>query len=187
MSFDLNKCTEKTRKIIQNAQQVARDLKNIEFHPIHIVLSLLEDSDAFVPNILSQANLDAKNLTRSIKKRATKLPSQDPPPANINASKHTLEVLNKALELSKEHGDSFVAADHLFLACLKDSTVASEINSMGLTVSDIEKIVNSSRGKKKVESQTGEENFEALSKYGQDLVQAAKDGKLDPVIGLMKK
>jgi len=181
--FDLSKCTEKTRKIIQNALQVARELKNIEFHPLHLVLALLEDSDAFVPNILSQANVDAKALTRSIKKRAQKLPSQDPPPATINPSRQTIDTLHKALELSKEHGDSFIAADHLFLACLKDSNVASEINNLGLTVGDLEKIVQTYRGKKKVESETAEDTFEALAKYGQDLVQAAKDGKLDPVIG----
>jgi ATP-dependent Clp protease ATP-binding subunit ClpB len=183
MSFDLQKCTEKTRNIITNAQKQAKENKNIELHPLHFVLALLEDNDGFATNILSKTNVDLKGFERNIKRRCVRLPSQDPPPSEITLSRAAIEVLQRAQELSKSTGDSYIAADHLFLATAKDKQVLEAMQDSNLSASTLEQAIKTTRGGKKVESDHGEGNFEALAKYGQDLVAAAREGKLDPVIG----
>jgi len=184
MSFDLNKCTEKTRKIIQDAQELAQEHKNSELHALHIALAFYSDPDGFATNILIKISPEAsKSFERCLKKKVVRLPSQTPPPPNIGLSRSAIDVLNRAKELSLQAGDSFIAADHLFLAGTRDKEVAEALKEAGITSSAIENAVKATRGNKKVDSDHAEGNFEALSKYGTDLVQAAKDGKLDPVIG----
>ena len=92
-------------------------------------------------------------------------------------------MLRKALDLQKEMGDGFLAADHLFRAALQDASVGEAVQEANLSASRIEQAVKETRGNKKVDSDHAEGNFEALAKYGTDLVQQARDGKLDPVIG----
>jgi len=183
MSFDLNKCTEKTKKIIQKGHQIAKDNKNIELHPLHFLLALLEDEENFAKNILAKTNIDVTSFERNVKRRCARLPSQDPAPAELAASRSAVDVLNKAQELSKSQNDSYIAADHLFLACTKDKTVMEAMQEANLTASTLEQAIKTTRGGKKVESDHAEGNFEALKKYGTDLVEAAREGKLDPVIG----
>eukprot|EP01123_Difflugia_compressa_P003530 TRINITY_DN1464_c0_g2_i1.p1 TRINITY_DN1464_c0_g2~~TRINITY_DN1464_c0_g2_i1.p1 ORF type:complete len:912 (+),score=243.43 TRINITY_DN1464_c0_g2_i1:113-2848(+) len=183
MSFDLNKCTEKTKTIIRKAIDIATENKNIELYPLHIVLALLEDEEGFATNLLTKASAETKEFQRSIKKRVARLPSQDPPPSNVSVGRLAGEVLSRALELSKNTGDTYVAADHLFLACAKDRQVLEALQDANVSVSALEQAVKQVRGGKKVESDHAEGNFEALTKYGTDLVSAAREGKLDPVIG----
>eukprot|EP01124_Arcella_intermedia_P007684 TRINITY_DN1474_c0_g1_i1.p1 TRINITY_DN1474_c0_g1~~TRINITY_DN1474_c0_g1_i1.p1 ORF type:complete len:907 (-),score=230.63 TRINITY_DN1474_c0_g1_i1:44-2764(-) len=184
MSFDLNKCTEKSRNIVQQAQDIALENKNSELHALHLALAFFDDQDGFLNNILAKISPDsAKSLERCLKKRVVRLPSQNPPPTHIGISRSAIEALNKAKELSNSAGDSFIAADHLFLACAKDGIVQDALKEAGLNYVALEQAIKATRGSKKVDSDHAEGNFEALSKYGTDLVQAAKDGKLDPVIG----
>eukprot|EP01123_Difflugia_compressa_P003531 TRINITY_DN1464_c0_g2_i2.p1 TRINITY_DN1464_c0_g2~~TRINITY_DN1464_c0_g2_i2.p1 ORF type:complete len:904 (-),score=238.10 TRINITY_DN1464_c0_g2_i2:178-2889(-) len=183
MSFDLNKCTEKTKKIIIASYEIAKENKNIELHPLHFVVALLQDEEGFVANILTKANVDHKSFERGIKRRVARLSCQDPAPSNLAPGRSAIEVLGKAHELSKNSGDSFIAADHLFLACTKDRLISEALQEANISVSTLEQAVKSIRGGKKVESDNAEGNFEALAKYGTDLVAAAREGKLDPVIG----
>jgi ATP-dependent Clp protease ATP-binding subunit ClpB len=183
MSFDINKCTEKTKKIIVKSHEIAKECKNIQLHPLHFVLALLEDEDGFTQNIITKSNANPKDFERAIKKKVNKLPSQDPAPSNLGLSRMANEVLQKAQELSQSAGDSYIAADHLLLACLKDPQVVEVMKEVNLSKDMVEQAVKTVRGGKKVDSEHAEGNFEALSKYGIDLVESAKQGKLDPVIG----
>jgi ATP-dependent Clp protease ATP-binding subunit ClpB len=182
MSFDISKCTEKTRKIILKSNEIAKENKNIQLHPLHMVQALLMDEDGFAMNILTKTNINVKEFERIIKKKITKLSSQDPPP-ELSLSRSALEVLNRAQQLSSEQGDTFIAADHLLLAVTKDSQVLEALKEINLSVSTLEQAIKTTRGGKRVDSDNAEGNFEALAKYGNDLVEAAKQGKLDPVIG----
>jgi ATP-dependent Clp protease ATP-binding subunit ClpB len=183
--MELGKFTEKTRKVVQRAHHIALEAKNAELQPVHIVLALLEEPDGFVNNILVQAKVDPVMFTRGLKRRANRLPVADRPISAVNPSRAALDVYHRAEELSKAKGDSLIAGDILFLACLKDKVISEEVNTSGLTVSDLEKAVIASRANQKEgesENSAGSK-YENLAKYGQDLVQAARDGKLDPVIG----
>jgi ATP-dependent Clp protease ATP-binding subunit ClpB len=183
MSFDPNKWTEKTRKIVQRAQELAAEMSHIELSPLHIVQSMLEDDEAFVKNILQKTGGDVVAFERAIKKRVNRLPAQTPAPPEANLGRAAAAMLRKALDLQKDMGDSYLAADHLFRAVVQDSAVAESLQEAGISAAKIEQAVKETRGNKKVDSDHAEGNFEALTKYGTDLVQQARDGKLDPVIG----
>jgi ATP-dependent Clp protease ATP-binding subunit ClpB len=183
MSFDPNKWTEKTRKIVQRAQELASEHSHIELSPLHIVQAMLEDEEAFVKNILQKTGGDVVAFERAIKKRVNRLPAQTPAPPEANLGRAAAAMLRKALDLQKEMGDNYLAADHLFRAAVHDSAVTEALQEAGISASRIEQAVKETRGNKKVDSDHAEGNFEALSKYGTDLVQQARDGKLDPVIG----
>lgn len=183
MSVDLNKFTEKSRKILLASIQAAKDARNIEVTPVHIMVALLDDEEKFAENILSKLNPEnAKQFQRELRKRANRLPVQDPAP-QPSTSRSFGEVVQKAQELSSAAGDSYVAADHLFLACLGDNIVKDALQSSGLKAADLEAAAKQMRGNKKVDSESAEGSFEALAKYGQDLTEMARAGKLDPVIG----
>jgi len=183
MSFDPKKWTEKTKEIFLKAQQIAKDIQNIEITPLHIVQALLEDEDGFAKNILSKTNCDVKGFERNIKKRTARLPVQDPAPAEVGVSGSLSKILQKAQSLQQSQGDAFIAADHLFLACAEDNQFKEAMAESNLLKGTLETAIKSVRRTKKVENNLAEANFEALSKYGQDLVEQAKQGKLDPVIG----
>jgi ATP-dependent Clp protease ATP-binding subunit ClpB len=183
MSFDPNKWTEKTRKVVQKAQELAHERSHIELSPLHLAQAMLEDEEGFVKNILTKTGGDLQLFDRAIKKRVNRLPSQSPAPEEANLGRAAAAVLRKALDYQKESGDTYLAADHLFRASLTDSAIVEALQEAGLQASRVEQAIKETRGNKKVDSDHAEGNFEALSKYGTDLVQQARDGKLDPVIG----
>eukprot|EP01125_Pyxidicula_operculata_P016626 TRINITY_DN5753_c0_g1_i1.p1 TRINITY_DN5753_c0_g1~~TRINITY_DN5753_c0_g1_i1.p1 ORF type:complete len:922 (+),score=317.79 TRINITY_DN5753_c0_g1_i1:41-2806(+) len=183
MSFDLNSCTEKSRNVIKNAQTIAKDYNHIELTPLHIIQALLEDNDQMAQNILKKTNADVKLFEKEIKKKLKSLPSQKPSPPDLNISRTLQSALQKAGELQKSYGDSYISADHLFLGCASDKQVLEAMQESNFSVKTLENAIKDYRGGKKVESESAEGNYDALSKYGQDLVEQAKKGKLDPVIG----
>lgn len=184
MSFDPKKCTEKTRSILVKSQDICRAASNSEVHPYHILLALLQAQDGFTQSILRKISSgDVDFLTSNLQNKASKLSVQRPPPQDPTFNRNSFTVLNKSQELATKQGDSFVAADHLLLALCQDSAIAAELKAADFSVDAITNAVKTTRGNKKVETENAEETYEALAKYGNDLVQAALDGKLDPVIG----
>jgi ATP-dependent Clp protease ATP-binding subunit ClpB len=158
-------------------------MSHIELSPLHIVQAMLEDDEAFVKNILQKTGGDVVAFERAIKKKVNRLPAQSPAPPEANLGRAAAAMLRKALDLQKDMGDNYLAADHLFRAAVHDSAVAEALQEAGISPSKIEQAVKETRGNKKVDTDHAEGNFEALDKYGTDLVQQARDGKLDPVIG----
>lgn len=144
---------------------------------------MLDDEEGFVKNILAKTGADVRQFERGIKKRVNSLPSQSPAPPEASLGRAGAAVLRTALEYQKDSGDTYLAADHLFRASLTDPAVADALREAGLTTSRVEQAIKETRGNKKVDSDHAEGNFEALAKYGTDLVQQAREGKLDPVIG----
>jgi ATP-dependent Clp protease ATP-binding subunit ClpB len=111
------------------------------------------------------------------------LPKQQPPPESVYADSALREVLRGAQRFKKEQKDSFVAVDHLLRALLRDKKVALILKPLGVLAEGVDKKVQQIRGGRQVTGKQAEETYEALSKYGQDLVALAEAGKLDPVIG----
>eukprot|EP01126_Amoeba_proteus_P054326 TRINITY_DN6680_c0_g1_i2.p1 TRINITY_DN6680_c0_g1~~TRINITY_DN6680_c0_g1_i2.p1 ORF type:complete len:908 (-),score=220.68 TRINITY_DN6680_c0_g1_i2:185-2908(-) len=183
MSFDARKCTEKTRSLIVKAQEKVRQFSNIEIHPYHLLLALLEDEEGFAMNVFSRTQMDFQAFQDGLKQRISRLATQSPPPEEIGFSRSASAVLKKAQEIMKEQGDSFTAIDHLLLALCKETNIEALLKECNVNYKKIEEIVKSIRGNKKVDSENAEATYDALAKYGTDLVQAAKDGLLDPVIG----
>jgi len=184
MSLNPENFTDKTNQTLSAAKEVATELKNVQIYPAHLALTLFEDPEGLARQICSKLNVDVQQLIRSFRKLCNRLPVQDPAPEDISASQPLIRVLKGAQELQKKNKDSHLAIDHLLLALPKeDKDVANVLNEGGISAKLLEETITKVRGNKKVEGKNAEATYEALSKYGHDLVVDAEAGKLDPVIG----
>jgi len=183
MSLNPQNFTDKTNEILAAAQNLASENHHALLTPVHVLVALFTDADGLTKSICNKAGVDPLAVERSIRKLLVRLPVQDPPPAEISPNPALIKVLRAAVEIQKKQGDSHMAIDHLLLALAQDSEIAKAFSEAGLTSKALETAVKEVRGSKKVDSKGAEGNYEALSKYGRDLVADAEAGKLDPVIG----
>ena len=120
-------------------------------------------------------------VTRGLQKLIVRLPSQSPAPDDVTFSSAAIKVLHEAQEQQKNMHDSYLAQDHLLLALIKDSSIASVIKEAGLTEPVLRTTIQQVRGDRHIESKSAEEGFDALQKYAIDLTALAQEGKI--VIG----
>jgi ATP-dependent Clp protease ATP-binding subunit ClpB len=118
-----------------------------------------------------------------LQRQILKKPSQTPPPLEASPSSSLTQLIQRATKAAKSNGDALVALDHILIALYDDKVVRAELEEAGLTKSKASKVLEDMRGGRKVTSTSAEQNYEALDKYGVDLIKAVDDGKLDPVIG----
>lgn len=183
MSIDLNKFTEKSNRLIGNAKSLAQQKSHSEVTPIHLILALLQDEEGLATNIMKKSPGDYSAFARAVGDRYNKMSSVRPAPQDYSFSRSAIQALSKAQELSAKLGDSYVSVDHLFLSVISEPSVVDILKNSGFSLDSLQETIRSVRGNKKVDSPTAEASYEALSKYGTDLVEAASSGKLDPVIG----
>ena len=134
-------------------------------------------------NICTKAGADASTAERGLRRLMQKLPSQSPVPPELHPSSSLLKVLNAARDVQKKQNDSHMAVDHIFQALITDRDIAQAFGDAGLTPKSLENAIREVRGGRRVDSKSAESTYEALKKYGTDLVEQAEAGKLDPVIG----
>ncbi|MES1908574.1 MAG: hypothetical protein MHM6MM_001483 [Cercozoa sp. M6MM] len=183
MPFDFDKCTEVTMKAIQAAISEARSRGHSQTSPFHLALALFSDAASLGVRLCKAAGVDPNNVRSAIESKVASLPSQSPAPSQP-APNHALHaVLDAAEKLRVKGNDDFVAADHLLLALVASAGVGELFARNGLPKVKAEEVVKKLRGSQRVTSRSAESTFDALSKYGQDLVALAEEGKLDPVIG----
>jgi ATP-dependent Clp protease ATP-binding subunit ClpB len=183
MQFNPEQYTEKSIKVISDAQTFALESGHVQLSPLHVAYALYNDRDGLFRQVLSRCGTDQKQLEKAIKAAASKLPSQHPAPSSISVSKGFVNFINQCKDIQKANGDSHVAVDHMILALMDSSDFTSTMKEADLKKPAVEAAVKSVRGNKKVESNRSDESYDALNKYGRDLVEAARSGKLDPVIG----
>nr|QHW05433.1 heat shock protein 100 [Pleurotus ostreatus] len=201
MSVDNFDFTDKTRRTITAAVQLAKDYANAQVHPVHIASALLNDSgedeqpgglgdtssssrsQSLFHSAISKAGGDPAVVKRGIQRAVVRLPTQDPPPEEVYFSGPVLKVVREAQSLQKTMHDSYIAQDHLLLAVLKDATIQTIIKEAGLTEATLKTAIEQARGNRRIESKTAEQGFDALQKYAVDLTALAEEGKIDPVIG----
>ncbi len=177
--MDLEKYTEQAIKAIQNAQTLAKNKNNQTIEIDHLLYSLLDISESVSSRVLELAGNNPDLIKNNLNSEIEKLPkiSGDDPGKYI--SSELQKVLDRAEKLRNELGDDFVGADTLFLSAIenyKNKSIFPEINKL-------KQAMNKQRGNNKVNSQSAENNFEALEKYGTDLTERANEGKIDPIIG----
>lgn len=183
MSLNPENFTEKTNQILVAAQELARESSHVQLSPLHVAVALFEDPDGLAKSIAQKTGVDPLSLERAFRKLMVRLPSQDPAPDTVSPSSAMMKVLREAQTLQKGNKDSHMAIDHILLALMDDKDIAGATKEFGLTKSKVEQAIKDTRGGKKVEGKNAEATFEALAKYGNDIVTDAEKGKLDPVIG----
>ncbi|EFC70556.1 ATP-dependent chaperone ClpB [Prevotella sp. oral taxon 299] len=178
----LDKYTIKAQSVIQEAVNVAQRNTQQSIEPIHLLKAIIEKAGDITNFVFQKLGVNAvhiANLTDAELQHQPKVQGGDP-----YLSSSCNQILLKAEDIAKELGDEFVAVEPLLLALLAVQSSASRIlKDAGITEKDLKAAILELRKGEKVQSQSGDENYQALSKYAKNLVEDARNGKLDPVIG----
>ncbi|PLX79356.1 MAG: ATP-dependent chaperone ClpB [Desulfuromonas sp.] len=187
--MDLNKMTHKSQESIQASHDLAVQYGHVEVDGEHLLLALMQQDEGLVPRLLEKAGLDAGNFTREAQQLVDKLPRVSGPgveAGKIYVTQRFNRLLVKAQEEAKRLKDDYLSVEHLLLAMVGegDSTPAGRLfRHHNLERNRLLEILTSIRGNQRVTSPDPEQAYEALEKYGRDLVDEVRKGKLDPVIG----
>ena len=175
--------TEKAWAAVVNAQQQAQQRRQQQMESEHLFAALLAQQ-GLASRILEKAGVDVGGLVQKLEAFSAGQPSLSAAPDNIYLGRGLDTVLNRADALKKEFGDSYIAIEHLLLALAEDDRCGRQLLSQaGTTAAKLKEAVQAVRGTQKVTDQNPEGTYESLEKYGRDLTAAAREGKLDPVIG----
>lgn len=180
--MNINSFTIKSQEAIQKAILFAQDRSQQVIEPTHLLYGVMEVGDDVSNFIFQKVGVNSSQIKISLEKELRSLPKVSGGEPYL--SRESNQVLQEATNLSKAAGDEFVAIEHLFLAILKTDTPASKLlKDVGFTDKLVQKAINELRQGNKVTSQSSDENYRSLDKYAINLNDAARDGKLDPVIG----
>ena len=184
MSLNPESFTDKTHEVLVSSQDLCVENKNPQVLPVHLASVLFSDPQGLAQQICLKAGVEPQSVNRAIQRQLIKLPVQNPPPTEVSISQSPalLKFLKNAQEIQKSQKDSHVAVDHLLLALVSED-VFKEIAAAGLTKDKLQGAIKDVRKGKPITSKTAEVTYNALEKYGVDMVKAAAEGKLDPVIG----
>ncbi len=183
MTFRFDKLTLKAQDAVANAQSTAAELANPQVDSLHLLRTLLDEKEGIVKPVLERIGADRSQLGDKLQTELERLPTMQggsTPQPNEDLAK-TLEA---AAAKAKSMKDDFVSTEHLLLALASvDSKAKRLLNANAIAESEVLAALQSVRGSARVNDQTPEDKFQALEKYGIDLVELAERGKLDPVIG----
>ena len=175
--------TEKAWASVVAAQQLAQQRRQQQMESEHLFAALLAQQ-GLANRVLEKAGVDVGTLSQTIEAYIEGQPSLSSPPENVDLGKGLNSVLDQANGLKESYGDSYIAIEHLLLALARDDRCGKQLlKQAGSDAAHLKEAVQAIRGSQKVTDQNPEGTYESLEKYGRDLTQAARDGKLDPVIG----
>ena len=183
--MDMNNFTESVRSGLQQASSLAKDFSHQQIDVEHLFLALLKQDSSLAARVLEKLGIKSVDAAQSIKSALSRKPKvQDTSEQYI--SNRLGHVLSKAQEKAKKKKDDYTSVEHILTAILEDDKNSDSwriFNDKGIQEKDLKSVIDEIRGGQRVTSSNPEATYEALTKYGTDLVQLAKDGKMDPVIG----
>ncbi|MDB4654801.1 ATP-dependent chaperone ClpB [bacterium] len=175
--------TEKAWSAIMSAQQLAQSRRHQQLESEHLLRALL-DQEGLAGRILDKAGVSPPALQTAVDSYLNQQPSLTNAPDSVFLGKGLNALLDQAESLKQSYGDSFISIEHLLLALADDGRCGRQLlGQAGTDTSRLKTAINAVRGSQKVTDQNPEGTYESLEKYGRDLTSAARDGKLDPVIG----
>ena len=181
--MNINRFTQKSVESINNSQKIAMDHGNQALEQVHLLLSLLQVEDSLIAKLLQKMGISPDSFERAVEEKINALPkvsggqqyfSQDANKIVMNAEDH-----------AKAMGDEYVSVEHIFLALLKDGdkTIRELFKEFGITKEKFLSALSSVRGNQKVMTDNPEGTYDALNKYGYEMVERASQQKFDPIIG----
>ena len=183
MSFRFDKLTQKSQEAVQRAQELAADRGNPQIEAVHLLAALAQETDGIFWPILEKIGVNRRQFETIVQGELKQMP-QSSGGAQPHPSSGLMQVFNAAEREAEAMKDDFISVEHLLLALAKTDTKAKQLlklNAIG--EQEILQALQSVRGSARVQDQNPEGKYQALEKYGIDLVKRARDGKLDPVIG----
>ena len=183
--MNIEKYTQKMQGAILDSQSIANSYGHQQLEIAHVHYAIISDSDGLIPKLLEAMNVDVKSLKADLKSDLEKLPKVSGSSAQLYMSSELNNVLTKAEKIASDFKDEYVSVEHLYLAILDSNNqeVGRLMTKYGINKDEFMKALTMVRGNQRVTSQNPEDTYDALNKYGTDLVDAARKGKLDPVIG----
>ncbi len=185
--MDFEKLTERARGFVQAAQTIAVREHHQRIVPAHLAKALLDDEQGMAAGLLNAAGGDAKAASQAVDALVDKQPAVTGSGASQapGMDGDTIRLIDQAQEIASKAGDQFVTVERLLLAMLlaKGTEVATALAKSGVTPQALNAAIEKLRGGRTADSQASEDRYDALKRFSRDLTQAARDGKLDPVIG----
>ncbi|MDO8580634.1 MAG: ATP-dependent chaperone ClpB, partial [Candidatus Omnitrophota bacterium] len=180
----LDKFTLKSQEAVQKAFELADELKHQQLEPDHLSFALLKQEDGLVPSLLGRLSVSPSTLLSSIEDSLKRKPSVEGG-SEPHLSSALNNVLRHAQKIATQMKDEYVSQEHLFWALYQEesSVLGKELKKNGVTEDKIQQLLSDIRGGQKVTDINPEDKYQALEKYGRDLTDLAREGKLDPVIG----
>jgi ATP-dependent Clp protease ATP-binding subunit ClpB len=185
LSFNINRFTEKSQEAIAGAQQIAEQLNHSQVEPEHLLAVLLQQEGGVVPLVLQRLGANPQALLQQVQEELNRMPKVTGGGVQVGLSPRSRKVLMRAHDEIQQFRDEYVSAEHLLLALLEAAGGAVEriFRQAGVTRDGLLQALTQVRGSQRVTSQNPESTYAALEKYGRDLTELARQGKLDPVIG----
>ncbi len=184
--MDIEKYTDRVRGFIQSAQSLAMREGNQQFTPLHILKVLLDDNEGLAAGLIDRSGGNSRAILKATEEALAKLPKvSGAGSGQIYLAPETARAFTAAEQAAEKAGDSFVSVERLLqaLAADKDSDAGKLLAKGGVTPQNLNAAINALRKGRTADSASAENAYDALKKYARDLTQAARDGKLDPVIG----
>ncbi|ANS31200.1 ATP-dependent Clp protease ATP-binding subunit ClpB [Rhodococcus percolatus] len=187
--MDTGSLTEKSREALQEAQNVATRMGHTEVDGEHLLLALVDQQEGLVPRLLEQAGANVDALRSDLERELSRRPKVSGPgatPGQVTITQRLAKLLDAAEREAKRLKDSYVSVEHLVMALSEEGSASAAgrvLASHGVTRDAFLTALTKVRGNQRVTSATPEGAYEALEKYGRDLVSEGRAGKLDPVIG----
>ncbi len=183
--MNIEKYTERARGFIQNAQQLALGQGHQQFSPLHLLKVLLDDEEGMAAGLIQKAGGDPRIARAETEAALRKIPRVSGDGSQLYLSRELARVFDTAESAAQKAGDSFVTVERMLLALTveKDVDAGKILASAGLTPQTLNEAINELRKGRTADSASAEGQYDALKKYARDLTAAAREGKLDPVIG----
>ena len=184
--MNIQKFTQKSISAVQNAESKAKELNNQQLLPVHMLWALLDDKEGLIPSILTSMQINVSALENAVNAEISSLPSvTSSSGSELYLSSSLNNILEKAEKISEKMGDEYVSVEHIMQSLIEnaDASVSRLFSSYGVTKDKFLTALKNVRGNARVNSDNPESTYDVLKKYGQDLVELARQQKLDPVIG----
>ena len=172
--------TQKSIEAISEANNFAIRYRHSDIKVEHLLLALVGQMDGLIPSVLKKMGIDTTDMIRKIESKLESFPKIEGGNSEPRANSELNRVLVGARDIAKKMGDSYISTEHLFLASYDNN---SFLKDYGINKKQFETVLESVRGGRKIMTDNPESTYEALDKFGKDLVELARKGKLDPIIG----
>jgi ATP-dependent Clp protease ATP-binding subunit ClpB len=183
MNFE--KLTEKAQSVILDSQKIGVEEGHQQLDVEHLHMALLKQQDGLIPKLLNQMGINIDNIIRDIQGELSKLPKVQGGGDSMYSTRRLNQAFMNAEKIAADFKDEYVSVEHLYMALLDEkNTPSSKIfNKYNISKEGFLQVLTKVRGNQRITTQNPEEGYDALNKYGRDLVELAQKGKLDPVIG----
>ncbi len=187
--MNVQKLTQKSLEALEKANQVAADNGQQQIEPLHLLYALLDQDQGLIPQLITRMGIAVSNVLALTQRKIDELPTvsggNGRPVDTVYVSNQTDRAMNAAEKAAERMHDDFVSVEHVMLGIIETATGATEeiFRTFSLMQDAFLQVLQQVRGNQRVTDQNPEETYNVLEKYGQDLVEKAREGKLDPVIG----